>query len=70
MREPCDVVLPPHPIQHTDESVVVVRAPGLLRELADGEVGLLLAGAGFAEGHAPYPYRRRTMAGMSVPLRT
>jgi hypothetical protein len=44
-----------------------VRAPGVLRELAHGEVGLLLAGAGFAEGHAPDPYRRRTMAGIVRP---
>src|SRR3712207_7497868 len=53
----------PHPTQQPDEPLVVVGASGPLRELPYGEVGLLLAGTGFAEGYAPDPHRRRTVAG-------
>lgn len=44
---------PSHPTQQPGEPLVVVWAPGVLCELAYGEIRLLLACARFAEGHAP-----------------
>lgn len=52
-----------HPSQQPDEPLVVLRTPGLLRQLAYGEVRLLLTGAWSAEGQAPDVHRRRRKAG-------
>ncbi len=44
---------PPHPVQRLGQQLAT-EALLPLRKLADGEVRLLLAGARFAEGYAPY----------------
>ncbi len=56
-----------YPTQHPDERLVVVEPARWLRELAYGEVRLLLAGAPLAEGDAPNLYHRRAVAGTVRP---
>jgi hypothetical protein len=47
--------LPSHPLQRLGEWLAPeTMRPSLLRKLADGEVGFLLAGAWPAEGYTPY----------------
>src|SRR5829696_4238683 len=53
----------PHPVQYPDQRPVAIETPGVVRELAYGEVRLLLAGARLAEGNAPDLYPCRPLAG-------
>ena len=54
---------PPRPVQYPDQRPVAIGTPGVVRELAYGEVRLLLAGARPAEGNAPDLHHRRPLAG-------
>ena len=54
---------PPRPVQYPDQRPVAIETPGVVRELAYGEVRLLLAGARLAEGNAPDLHHCRPLAG-------
>src|SRR5215211_3460610 len=54
---------PPHPVQYPDQRPVAIEAAGVVRDLAYGEVRLLLAGARLAEGNAPDLHHCRPLAG-------
>jgi hypothetical protein len=54
---------PPRPVQYPDQRPVAIETPGVVRELAYGEVRLLLAGARLAEGNAADLHHCRPLAG-------